>query len=149
MILQLNSIWSRHYGLVCFSPDLLFTNSIISDCGHIITATISHKHQLFDPFTVSDILRHPSDILSMSPARQILLGNFNYSYTTHPSTSRPQQAPFSWLQYNDQFFHDGITPVGSSSEATFHRDMTRSCIDYIFVTHDLLDRKVSSSTTFI
>ncbi|KAL4215085.1 hypothetical protein CU097_011167 [Rhizopus azygosporus] len=127
-----DSIWSRHYGLVCFSPDLLFTNSIISDCGHIITATISHKHQLFDPFTVSDILRHPSDILSMSPARQILLGNFNYSYTTHPSTSRPQQAPFSWLQYNDQFFHDGITPVGSSSEATFHRDMTRSCIDYIF-----------------
>ncbi|KAL4212108.1 hypothetical protein AB4K20DRAFT_2008234 [Rhizopus microsporus] len=132
-----DSIWSRHCGLVCFSPDLLLTNTTISDCGRIITAIISHKHQTFDPLTVSvlyapanrrrryiflsDILRHPSDVLSISPVRQILLGNFNYSYATHLSISRPRQAPSSWLQYINQFFHDGITAVGNPSEATFHR----------------------------
>lgn len=152
-----DSIWSRHCGLVCFSPDLLFTNTTISDCGRIITAIISHKHQTFDPLTVSvlyapanrrrryiflsDILRHPSDVLSISPVRQILLGNFNYSYATHLSISRPRQAPSSWLQYINQFFHDGITAVGNPSEATFHRGMTRSCNDYIFFTHGSLDCK--------
>lgn len=83
------------------------------------------------------------------PNRQILLGDFNYSYASHLSTTPPRQAPSSWLHYIDNHYLDGVTPSDHPSEATFHNSRSRSCIDYIFVSHDLIDCKVSSSTTFV
>lgn len=160
-----DSLWSRHCGLVCFSPDLSFSNSVFSICGRFITTTISHIQKAFDPLRVtviyapaayserqtflSNLIGHPSSGFDLAPHRHILLGDFNYSYALHLSASPARQAPSSWLQYLEQYFVDGVTPAGSFSEATFHRGLSRSCIDYIFVTPDLINSKRSSSTTYI
>ncbi|KAG1137750.1 hypothetical protein G6F37_013469 [Rhizopus arrhizus] len=50
-----DSLWSRHCGLVCFSPDLSFSNSVFSICGRFITTTISHIQKAFDPLRVTVI----------------------------------------------------------------------------------------------
>ncbi|OBZ81311.1 hypothetical protein A0J61_10639, partial [Choanephora cucurbitarum] len=31
-----DSIWSAHYGLVCFSPDVMLSDAFISRCGRLI-----------------------------------------------------------------------------------------------------------------
>ncbi|KAG0935436.1 hypothetical protein G6F32_010402 [Rhizopus arrhizus] len=54
----------------------------------------------------------------------------------------------SGLSFSDSIFN-GVTPAGSFTGATFHRGLSRSCIDYIFVTPDLINSKHSSCMTYI
>ncbi|KAL7320714.1 hypothetical protein PS15m_000577 [Mucor circinelloides] len=122
-----SSIWSKHCGLVSFSSEISFSNSIVSICVRIISTTISHASHAFKPFSTtvvyfpafhSDRIRFLSTILtdfvsvfsSSPPSRSIiLLGDFNYTYS-NASSSRNRQAPRSWLQYIDDHFLDGVTP---------------------------------------
>ncbi|KAI8637322.1 hypothetical protein BD408DRAFT_437070 [Parasitella parasitica] len=131
-----SSIWSPHCGLVSFSSDISITESIISICGRIISATISHSSDAFEPFSItvvyfpasrserfrflSTILTDFRSVFSSSPSRSIILGDFNYTYS-NASSSRNRQAP----------------PRKPSSSITFQRGVSQSCIDYILSSHDL------------
>lgn len=151
-----SSLWSQHCGLISFSPDLIFSNSIISPCGRIITVTVSHSSQQFDPITIhvvyapaqradrysflADVLLESDgvdSIFSTAPTRSIILGDFNYSYSRQSSSSQLRQAPSSWLEYLDTNFVDSITPPTEYPAYTFQRGSSRSCIDYIFTSTDL------------
>ncbi|KAI8635788.1 hypothetical protein BD408DRAFT_356904, partial [Parasitella parasitica] len=147
-----SSIWSPHCGLVSFSSDISITDSIVSICGRIISATISHSSDAFEPFSItvvyfpasrserfrflSTILTDFRSVFSSSPSRSIILGDFNYTYS-NASSSRNRQAPPSWLQYIDDYFLNGVTPPGKPSSITFQRGVSQSCIDYILFSHDL------------
>ncbi|CEP18550.1 hypothetical protein [Parasitella parasitica] len=92
-----SSIWSQHCGLVSFSSDISFSNSIVSICGRIISTTISHASDAFEPFSatvvyfpasrsdrirfLSTILTDFSHVFSSSPSRSIILCDFNYTYS--------------------------------------------------------------------
>lgn len=165
-----SSLWSQHCGLIIFSPDLNFSNSFISLCGRIITATVSHISQIFDPVTISviyapaqradrysffsDLFTDNVDASSLfphNPSRYIILGDFNYSYSRQTTSSQIRQAPTSWLQYIDDYFVDSITSPTDFPAFTFQRGSSRSCIDYIFVSNDLSSsiQYTQSSTTLI
>ncbi|EPB89721.1 hypothetical protein HMPREF1544_03384 [Mucor circinelloides 1006PhL] len=148
-----SSIWSPHCGLVSFSSDISFSNSIVSICGRIISTTISHSSDAFEPFSItvvylpafrserfhflSSILTDFRSVFSSSPSRSTFLGDFNYTYS-NASSSRNRQAPRSWLQYYiDDYFLDGVTPTGKASSVTFQRGISHSCIDYIMFSNDL------------
>ncbi|KAL9536500.1 hypothetical protein MBANPS3_012607, partial [Mucor bainieri] len=124
-----SSIWSQHCGLVTFSPDISFSNTIVSICGRIISTTISHASHAFEPFFMtvvyfpaarsernrflSTILTDFASVFSSSPSRSIILGDFNYTYS-NASSSRNRQAPAPWLQYLDDHFVSGITAPGAT-----------------------------------
>ncbi|CAO0801990.1 unnamed protein product [Mucor circinelloides] len=102
-----SSIWSPHCGLVSFSSDISFSNSIVSICGRIISTTISHSSDAFEPFSItvvylpasrserfhflSFILTDFRSVFSSSPSCSIILGDFNYTYS-NASSSRNRQA---------------------------------------------------------
>ncbi|KAG0820298.1 hypothetical protein G6F18_012499 [Rhizopus arrhizus] len=151
-----DSIWSPYCGLICLSHDLSFSNTDLSICGRVITTTVSHKAHRFAPITVT-VLYAPASrrdryefltrmmqfdcslLFPMSPSRHVLLGDFNYTYATHLSKrSRRPQAPAAWLNYIASHFVDGVTPPGHSSQPTFLRGTQQSCIDYIFLSKDLV-----------
>ncbi|OBZ67533.1 hypothetical protein A0J61_11906, partial [Choanephora cucurbitarum] len=46
-------IWSAHCGLICFQPDIEFSNSYINRCGRLVHTSIFHRSHLFDPFTLT------------------------------------------------------------------------------------------------
>ncbi|KAG1271104.1 hypothetical protein G6F66_013654 [Rhizopus arrhizus] len=108
-----DSLWSPHCGLVSFSKHISFGNSSISACGRVITTTITHTSHLFAPVTVTvlyapanatarrsflmHLLMKPHRLLPADPSRHIVLGDFNYSYS---SVSHSIRAPTSWLQYS-------------------------------------------------
>lgn len=145
-----NSIWSAHCGLICFHPDIEFSNSFISRCGRLINTSITHRSNLFDPFTLTVVYfpansgERSSFLTSASittffpptPSRQVILGDFNYSYANH-FLSLPRRAPQEWLQYIDRFFVDAITSAGQLALPTFQNHRGTSCIDYGFVTKDM------------
>ncbi|KAL7333917.1 hypothetical protein PS15p_202760 [Mucor circinelloides] len=147
-----SSIWSPHCGLVSFSSDISLSNSIISICGRIISTTISHSSDAFEPFFItvvylpasrferfrflSSILTDFRSVFSSSPSRSIILGDSNYTYS-NASSSRNRQAPRSWLQYIDDHFLNGVSPPGKASSITFQRGVSQSCIDYIMLSNDL------------
>ncbi|KAI8967205.1 hypothetical protein BDB01DRAFT_692589, partial [Pilobolus umbonatus] len=77
------------------SPDLSLSNKEVSPSGRIISCTISHASHQFDPITLINIYApaneterrtffsstfNTSSLISLSPTRTILLGDFNYSY---------------------------------------------------------------------
>ncbi|KAG2192648.1 hypothetical protein INT47_006906 [Mucor saturninus] len=146
------SLWSSHCGLVSFSDKLEFSNSFISPCEPIIPTTVSHASNAFDPVFVTivyfpasraerylflnDITQQYPAIFPTCPSRTILAGDFNYSYSRQFS-SRIRQAPSFWLHYIDSSFTDSITPTDQLASATFYRGVSRSCIDYVFVSNDL------------
>ncbi|KAG1581056.1 hypothetical protein G6F47_012512 [Rhizopus delemar] len=150
-----DSLWSPHCGLVCFSPVLSFSNTVFSVCGRIITTTISHQSNIFDPVSVSviyapasrnaryvffsNVLQGDFSSLPSNPSRHILLGDFNYSYASHLSPrSRRPQAPDHWLSHIHSYYVDGVTPSDQAALPTFHRGTQQSCIDYIFISRDLV-----------
>ena len=145
-----NSIWSAHCGLICFHLDIVFTNSYISRCGRLINTSVSHRSHLFDPFTLT-VVYFPassgerstflsSDVMETffptTPSRQIILGDFNYSYANH-FPSMPRRAPQTWLEYIDRFFINAITPAGQVALSTFQNHRGTSCTDYGFATKDM------------
>lgn len=121
------SVWSSHCGLVCFSPDLSLQHVQTSPCGRLITATVVHHASLFAPVFVSVLYapanvrerypcltnlvpsRNNSSSLPISPSRHILLGDFNYSYgTSFSAHNRCRQAPTLWLDYISNFLLMGL-----------------------------------------
>lgn len=154
-----SSIWSSHCGLVSFSPNIKLSNSFISPCERFISTTVSHTSNLFDPITVTVVYFSASrterfsymsnfqqtyrSTFPSSPSRTIILGDFNYTNGFHSSYGRIRQAPTDWLTYIDNNFIEGVTKPGLCSSPTFHRGVSQSCIDYIFVSTDL-----SSSINF-
>ncbi|OBZ80151.1 hypothetical protein A0J61_11800, partial [Choanephora cucurbitarum] len=143
-------IWSAHCGLICFQPDIEFSNSYISRCERLINTSVFHRSHLFDPFTLT-VVYFPassgerstflsSDVIETFiptiPSRQIILGAFNYSYANH-FPSMPQRAPQTWLEYIDRFFIDAITPAGQVALSTFQNHRGTSCTDYGFATKDM------------
>ncbi|CEP20204.1 hypothetical protein [Parasitella parasitica] len=147
-----SSIWSPHCGLLSFSSNISFSNSIASICGRIISATIPHSSDALEPFSatvvyfpasrserlrfLSTVLTDYCSVFSSFPSRSIVLGDCNYTYS-NTSSSRNQQAPHSWLQYIDDHFFNGVTPPGKASCVTFQRGISQSCIDYIMLSNDL------------
>ncbi|CEP15776.1 hypothetical protein [Parasitella parasitica] len=146
------SLWSPHCGLVSFSSDIAFSDTVISVCGRIISTTISHSSDAFDPFTatvvyfpasrperftfLSNLLSDYDFVFAPSPVRSVILGDFNYTYS-NSSTYRNRQAPAAWLKYIDDHFINGITAPGASPSITFQRGTSQSCIDYVFLYADL------------
>ncbi|KAG0905678.1 hypothetical protein G6F33_011975 [Rhizopus arrhizus] len=157
-----DSIWSEHCGLVNLSSSLSFSNSSISICERLISTTVTHSNNAFEPVTVtviyvpasssarypffSNLVNESSRLLPLCPNRYILLGDFNYSSSTTTTTPR---APVVWRQYVSQFFVDCITDHGSVAQPTFHRGNSRSCIDYIFASCDLSSQRSCGSVTYI
>jgi endonuclease/exonuclease/phosphatase family metal-dependent hydrolase len=159
-----DSIWSPHCGIVSFSPDLSFSNTHYSDCGRVITTTVSHSSELFESITVTvvyapanpqerftflkDIMLNlnESPLLSINPSRHILLGDLNYS---PPLRGRRTQAPKVWLDYLAGSFINGVTPNNESAPITFIRGNQRSSIDYIFLSQDLSLFRTTSQVTYI
>jgi exonuclease III len=102
------SIWSPYCSIVSLSPALSFSDTQQSDCGRVITTTVSHSSELFDPITVTVVYApansqerftflkkamlnlNDSPLLLTNPSRHILLGDFNYS---PPLSGRRTQAP--------------------------------------------------------
>ncbi|GAN11625.1 hypothetical protein MAM1_0756c11201, partial [Mucor ambiguus] len=161
-----SSIWSPHCGLVSFSPDISFSNSIVSICGRIISTTISHSSAAFEPFSItvvyfptsrperfsllSTVLTDFPSVFSPSPSPCVILGDFNCTYA-NASSSRNRQAPQPWLTYIDDHFFNGVTPPGSASVTTFQRGTSQSCIDYIMLSNDLVSSVIfdNCNTTYI
>ena len=161
-----DSLWSPHCGLVCFSPLLSFSNTKYSVCGRVISTKVTHVHGAFDPVTITvvyapagrrdrftfleELAQNGASLLpEFGSSRHILLGDLNYTYATHLSSSAPCQAPSSWLSYIDSYFIDCVTDSDRSPVATFSRGSSCSCIDYIFGTMDMFDCRVASDVTYI
>ncbi|KAG1046676.1 hypothetical protein G6F43_010850 [Rhizopus delemar] len=161
-----NSLWSPHCGLVCFSALLLFSNTKYSVCGRVISTKVTHVHGAFDPVTITvvhapagrrdrftfleELAQNGASLLpEFGSSRHILLGDLNYTYATHISSSAPCQAPSSWLSYIDSCFIDCVTDTDCSPMATFSRGSSCSCIDYIFGTTDMFECRVASDVTYI
>ncbi|KAG1137008.1 hypothetical protein G6F37_011558 [Rhizopus arrhizus] len=161
-----DSLWSPHCGLVCFSPLLSFSNTKYSVCGRVISTKVTHVHGAFDPVTITvvyapagrrdrftfleELAQNGASLLpEFGSSRHILLGDLNYTYATHLSSSAPCQAPSSWLSYIDSYFIDCVTDSDRSTVATFSRGSSCSCIDYIFGTMDMFDCRVASDVTYI
>ncbi|CEP20019.1 hypothetical protein [Parasitella parasitica] len=139
------SLWSPHYGLVFFSSDIAFSDTVISVCGRIISTTISHSSDAFDLFiTATTVMYFPasrperfiflSNLLSdydfvfvPSPVRLVILGDFNYTYSSS-STYSNRQGPAAWLKYIDDDFINGITAPGASISITFQRGTSISIL---------------------
>ncbi|KAG0755048.1 hypothetical protein G6F24_012096 [Rhizopus arrhizus] len=157
-----DSIWSEHCGLVNLSSSLSFSNSSISICGRLISTTVTHSNNAFEPVTVtviyapasssvrypffSNLVNESSGLLPLCPNRYILLGDFNYSSST---TTTAPRAPVVWRQYISQFFVDCITDHGCVAQTTFHRGNSQSCIDYIFASCDLNSQRSRGTVTYI
>ena len=146
-----DSIWSAHCGLICLSPDIELSAPFISRCGRLIHTSVTHRSNLFDSFTLT-VVYFPANsgerlsflssevmdtFFPSAPSRQVILGDFNYSYANH-FPSMPRRAPQTWLEYIDRFFVDAITLVGQLALPTFQNHRGTSCIDYGFVTKDML-----------
>ncbi|OBZ81572.1 hypothetical protein A0J61_10379 [Choanephora cucurbitarum] len=163
-----DSIWTPHCGLVSFSPDLSFSQIVKSSCGRLITVTVSHKSDLFEPLSVT-VLYAPADrkerypflqdlihtlssttILPAQPLRHILLGDFNYSICSSVNArSRRSKAPTIWLNHIDHFYADAVTPRKQVAQATFSRGSSQSCIDYIYVSNDLHPNRMHGSVSYM
>ncbi|OAD76888.1 hypothetical protein PHYBLDRAFT_165386 [Phycomyces blakesleeanus NRRL 1555(-)] len=134
------SFWSVHCGLISFSSDIILSNSFTSPCGCIISSTVSHL-SMFLPIDKTNSPSCPLSALNFhpyflsSPCHTVILRDFNYTYS--PASPRVRQAPHNWLKYINEFFTDGITPPGQISNSTFHRGLSQSCIDYLFVSSDM------------
>ncbi|KAG2191215.1 hypothetical protein INT47_005963 [Mucor saturninus] len=85
---------------------------------------------------LNDIAQQYPAIFPTCPSRTILAGDFNYSYSRQFS-SRIRQAPSTWLHYIDSSYTDSVTPTDQLASATFYCGVSRSCIDYVFVSNDL------------
>jgi hypothetical protein len=48
-----DSYWSHYCGIVCLSPSLILSNPIWGPDRRILTVTVSHIHDSFEPITVS------------------------------------------------------------------------------------------------
>ncbi|KAG1046302.1 hypothetical protein G6F43_011137 [Rhizopus delemar] len=103
-----------------------------------------------DRFVFFDTLaQNRTPLLPDVSSRHLVLGDFSYTHTTHISSAVPRQAPPSWLSYIDYLFQDCVSDKDCAPQETFSRDMSRSCIDYIFGTLDLYDCKMSSNVSLI
>ncbi|KAG0933502.1 hypothetical protein G6F62_010802 [Rhizopus arrhizus] len=148
--------------LINLSSSLSFSISSISICGRLISTTVTHSNNAFEPVTVtviyapasssarypffSNLVNESSGLLPSCSNCYILLGDFNYSSSTTTTTPR---APVVWRQYISQFFVDCITDHGSVAQPTFHRGNSQSCIDYIFASCDLNSQRSCGSVTYI
>ncbi|KAG1533278.1 hypothetical protein G6F51_012703 [Rhizopus arrhizus] len=137
-------------------------NTVVYICERLISTTVTHSNNAFEPVTVtviyapasssvrypffSNLVNESSGLLPLCPNRYILLGDFNYSSST---TTTAPRAPVVWRQYVSQFFVDCITDHGSVAQPTFHRGNSRSCIDYIFASCDLSSQRSCGSVTYI
>ncbi|OAD65395.1 CCHC-type zinc finger transcription factor [Phycomyces blakesleeanus NRRL 1555(-)] len=157
-----DSLWSPHCRLVSLSPFLSFTDPLFSLCGQCITATVVHSSNLFSPFRVcvlyapatvrpcydflTSLLSSPH-LVPSKPSQFLMLGDFNYASHTPPPRAR--LAPKPWLQFVSNTLVDCITPLLLAPMPTFHRDMSSSTIDYIYVSTDLAHCYDSSTITYV
>ncbi|CEI92496.1 hypothetical protein RMCBS344292_06752 [Rhizopus microsporus] len=158
------SYWSNYCGIVCFSPFLSLSEPIWNTIQHTLTVKISHIHEAFDPVFVTVVyvpadtahrlsylqssLLNPHGIFNTAPARYILLGGFNYSYTVNISPHSYLDAPIEWLEYVAGHI-DSIIATGQTHQPTFHRGNSSSCIDYIFVSRDLAQTCLAPTSRYI
>ncbi|KAG0846778.1 hypothetical protein G6F29_013191 [Rhizopus arrhizus] len=134
-------------------------------CGRIITTKVSHAQDAFAPVYVTvmyapanrrdrflfldNLAQNRAPLLPICNHRHILLGDFNYTYATHLSSSPPRQVPIAWLSFVDAQLQDCVTDLDCAPEVTFSSGAAHSCIDYVFGSLDLYECKVSSTVTFI
>ncbi|KAG2192693.1 hypothetical protein INT47_013195 [Mucor saturninus] len=157
----ISSYWSHYCGIVCFSPTLRLSEPSWDHTQRCLTVTVSHLDDLFDPVSVT-VIYAPADYRSRqafllpsqlnlpdSPSRSILLGDFNYSYTTTISPNNFLTAPASWLQYLKDNFQDSVLVTNQFHQPTFHRGSSSSCIDYIFLSNDITMSCLAPSYSFI
>ncbi|KAG1150727.1 hypothetical protein G6F37_003010 [Rhizopus arrhizus] len=116
-------------------------------CDRIMTTKVSHAQDAFAPVYVTvmcaptnrrdrflfldNLAQNRAPLLPICNHRHILLGDFNYTYATHLSSSTPRQAPISWLSFVDAQLQDCVTDLDCAPEITFSRGAARSCIDYV------------------
>ncbi|KAG2199573.1 hypothetical protein INT47_012173, partial [Mucor saturninus] len=171
-LLAMSSYWSHYCGIVCFSPTLRLSEPSYDHTQRCLTVTVSHLDDLFDPVSVT-VIYAPSDYRSRqaflipsqlnlpdSPSRSILLGGFNYSYTTTISPNNFLTAPASWLQYLKDNFQDSYVCIilqlqhsvlitCQVHQPTFHRGSSSSRIDYMFLSNDITMSCLAPSYSFI
>lgn len=58
-------------------------------------------------------------------------------------------APSPWLDYLAENYQDSVTATSQTHQSTFHRGTSRSCIDYIYVNHDLVRSCLIPTAIFI
>ncbi|RCI03346.1 hypothetical protein CU098_011968 [Rhizopus stolonifer] len=149
------SIWSSHCVLVCLSPDFVLSNSFISTCDRIITATVLHATDHFHPLTVSVLYAPATRQDRLIFFRNIAITSspfFQAEPTNHivlASSEICKHVPFAWLQFVSRFFVDCLTPLGEAHAHIFHRSSSSSCLDYIFASADISPFKASSSIVYI
>ncbi|KAG1609846.1 hypothetical protein G6F45_013363 [Rhizopus arrhizus] len=134
-------------------------------CGRIIATKVPHAQDAFAPVYVTvmyapanrrdrflfldNLAQNHASLLPICNHRHILLGDFNYTYATHLSSSPPRQAPIPWLSFVDAQLQECVTDLDCAPEITFSKSAARSCIDYVFGSLGLYECKVSSTVTFI
>ncbi|CEP11686.1 hypothetical protein [Parasitella parasitica] len=76
---------------------------------------------------LSNLLSDYDFVFVPSPVRLVILGDFNYTYSSS-STYSNRQGPAAWLKYIDDDFINGITAPGASISITFQRGTSISIL---------------------
>ncbi|KAG2213760.1 hypothetical protein INT45_001415 [Circinella minor] len=155
-----SSFWSQHVGIVSLNPAItLSLNSFYLD-GRVMHVTASHLSSFFSPINIFVIyapacsyqqepfytsLSQLSIFSTPSIDRSVLLGEFNYQILSRS----PSGIPDIWKTHLSSFWVDCVTSPGCCPTPTFLRHSSRSCLDYIFMSHDLYPYTSSPIIDFI
>ncbi|KAG0807321.1 hypothetical protein G6F20_010457 [Rhizopus arrhizus] len=155
------SLWTRHCGIVSFSPSFIFSDNLAPEHDRVILTKVKHPYNAFAPFWLLVLyapatsgrqrqqffdqvlhLLHNQD-LDINFDRLFITGDFNYSYL------RPQlssQTSIQWVSFLEDHFYNALMNDDLHELPTFKRnDTTYSTIDYIFVNQAFRTQVIASN----
>ncbi|EIE78298.1 hypothetical protein RO3G_03002 [Rhizopus delemar RA 99-880] len=156
-----HSLWSRHCGIVSFSPSFVFSTNLTPENDRTILTKVTHPHNAFAPFYVLviyapatsgqhrsqffdqlfDLLHSPT--LDINLDRLVITGDFNYSYQRPHLSS---QTSLQWVSFLDDHFYNALQKDDLHELPTFRRnDNILSTIDYIFVSQSWCSKVTESN----
>ncbi|KAG1037102.1 hypothetical protein G6F43_012930 [Rhizopus delemar] len=156
-----HSLWSRHCGIVSFSPSFVFSTNLTPENERTMLTKATHPHNVFAPFYVLviyapatsgqhrsqffdqlfDLLHSPT--LDINLDRLVITGDFNYSYQRPHLSS---QTSLQWVSFLDDHFYNALQKDDLHELPTFRRnDNIFSTIDYIFVSQSWCSKVTESN----
>ena len=155
------SLWTRHCGIVSFSPSFIFSDNLVPENDRIILTKVNHPYNAFEPFWLLVLyapatsgqqrqqffdnvleLLHNQD-LDINLDRLFITGDFNYSYLRPHLSS---QTSLQWVSFLNDHFYNALMNDDLHEIPTFRRnEITYSTIDYIFVNQAFRTQVIESN----
>ncbi|KAG0868322.1 hypothetical protein G6F15_012199 [Rhizopus arrhizus] len=155
------SLWTRHCGIVSFSPSFIFSDNLVPENDRIILTKVKHPYNAFEPFWLLVLyapatsgqqrqqffdnvleLLHNQD-LDINLDRLFITGDFNYSYLRPHLSS---QTSLQWVSFLNDHFYNALMNDDLHEIPTFRRnEITYSTIDYIFVNQAFRTQVIESN----